>query len=133
MKPNQINAMNNIKFISVAEYISNLPAKSRRKLKEMRELIREAAPRAEELISYNMPAFKWHGMLVWYGAHTDHVGFYPTGSGVAKFKKELEKFVCSKGTIQFPLDRALPAGLITKIVKFRVHENEEKAKAKAKK
>jgi uncharacterized protein YdhG (YjbR/CyaY superfamily) len=70
-----------------------------------------------------MPAFKLNGMLVWFAAHTKHIGFYPGASGIAAFKKELSIYKNAKGSVQFPLYRPLPLGLVAKIVKFRVHEN----------
>ncbi len=79
-----------------------------------------------------MPAFKMNGMLVYFAAHSKHIGFYPVSSAIAAFKKELEIYQWSKGTIRFPLDKPLPTRLITKIVKFRVAENLQKAKAKKK-
>ncbi len=121
------------KFKTVDEYLSALPANTKAILKEVRKTIRQAAPQAEELISYNMPAFRLNGMLVYYAAWKDHVGFYPVSSAIKAFQKELSDYKTSKGAIQFPIDRPIPFGLITKIVKFRVKENLEKAKAKLKK
>ncbi len=121
------------KFKTVDEYLSALPANTKAILKEVRKTIRQAAPQAEELISYNMPAFRLNGMLVYYAAWKDHVGFYPVSSAIKAFQKELSDYKTSKGAIQFPIDRPIPFGLITKIVKFRVKENLEKAKARLKK
>ena len=120
------------KFKTVDEYLSALPANTKAILKEMRKTIKQAAPQAEELISYNMPAFRLNGMLVYYAAYKEHIGFYPVSSAIKAFQKELSDYKTSKGTIQFPIDRPLPFGLITKIVKFRVKENLEKAKSKMK-
>ena len=120
-------------FSTVEEYISGFPAKTKALLKEMRKLIKETAPGAEEVISYNMPAFKKNGMLVYYAGNKAHIGFYPTSSPIRVFKDELIGYKTSKGAIQFPLDKPLPIGLITKIVKFRIVENNEKALAKKKK
>jgi uncharacterized protein YdhG (YjbR/CyaY superfamily) len=89
----------------------------------LRTVIRQAAPGAEEVISYNMPAFKWNGMLVWYGAHTEHVGLYPKASAITAFKDELAGYKTSKGAIQFPIKRPIPTALVKKIVKFRLEEN----------
>ena len=105
------------------EYISSFPKETQVLLKKVRETIKKAAPEAEEVISYGMPAFKQNGMLVWYAAHTKHIGFYPRGSGIGKFKEELSNYKVSKGTIQFPFNKPIPLGLIAKIVKFRVKEN----------
>lgn len=119
------------KFKTVDEYLSAFPAGTKAMLKEMRKTIKAAAPDAEEVISYNMPAFKFHGMLVYYAGYKGHIGFYPVSSAIVAFKKELEGYEQSKGTIRFPLDKPLPLALITKIVKFRVKENIEKEKVKA--
>lgn len=116
------------KFTTVEEYFSTFPAHAKSLLKQMRATIREAAPKAEELISYNMPAFKLNGALVFYAAYKAHIGFYPTASGIQNFKKELSGYESSKGAIRFPLDQPLPVNLISKIVKFRVRENLLKAK-----
>jgi uncharacterized protein YdhG (YjbR/CyaY superfamily) len=121
------------KFKTVAEYFSAFPPKKRAFLKEMRKIIREAAPQAEEMISYNMPAFKLNGMLVYYAAWKEHIGFYAGVSAIRNLIKETSAYQGGKGTLQFPLSGPLPAGLITKIVKFRAKENLEKTKAKGKK
>ena len=119
-----------IKPISVDEYIKSFPKDIQRMLEELRTTIKDAAPLAEEVISYSMPAYKLHGMLVWFAAHTNHIGFYPRGSGIEEHKKELAGYKLSKGTIQFPIDKPLPFALITKIVKFRVKENRERDKSR---
>lgn len=122
------------KFKTVDEYFSALSPDKRKILKDLRQIIRHSAPDAEELISYNMPAYKYHGMLVYYAAHTEHIGFYPGNNVVNQvFKDELKEFKTSKGTVQFPINKSLPKNLIIKIVKFRVKENLEKEKAKRKK
>ncbi|MFM7430739.1 MAG: iron chaperone [Flammeovirgaceae bacterium] len=110
----------------IDEYILFHPESVRMQLETLRQTIRKAAPKAEEVISYQMPAFKFHGMLVYFAAYKTHIGFYPTGSGIAAFKKELAKYETSKGTVRFPIDKPLPLGLIGKMVKFRVKENFEK-------
>ena len=125
--------MDSRKFKTVDEYFSVLPAKTKTHMKDMRTAIKKAAPQAEELISYNMPAFKCQGMLVYYAAHTEHIGFYPVSSAIRAFEKDLVKYERSKGTIRFPLDKPIPIDLVRKIVKFRVNENAEKAIAKEKK
>jgi uncharacterized protein YdhG (YjbR/CyaY superfamily) len=116
------------KFRTVDEYLSTFPKQVRDILGGLRETIRQAAPQAEEVISYNMPAFKCNGMLVWYAAHTDHIGFYPRASAILAFKRELARYKTSKGAIQFPLQEVIPANLVKKIVKFRVKENEQSRK-----
>jgi uncharacterized protein YdhG (YjbR/CyaY superfamily) len=120
------------KFKTVDEYLSSLPANTKGILEEVRKAIKQAAPQAEELISYNMPAFTLHGRLVYYAAFKNHVGFYPVSSAIKAFQSELSDYKTSKGTIQFPIERPIPYGVITKIVKFRVRENLEKAKVKKK-
>ena len=92
-------------------------------LEQIRAVIKAAAPAATETISYSMPAFKLNGMLVWFAAHSNHIGFYPRASGIKAFAKELEGFKVSKGTVQFPMDKPLPVRLIIKMVKYRVKEN----------
>jgi uncharacterized protein YdhG (YjbR/CyaY superfamily) len=108
---------------NIDEYIANYPVHIQEKLEEIRTVIKKAVPDAEEKISYQMPAFARNGILVYFAAYSNHIGFYPTSSGVEMFKEELTGFKCSKGTIQFPIDKPLPSGLITKIVLFRSKEN----------
>lgn len=120
------------KFKTVDEYLSAFPQNVKDILAELRKTIKQAAPHAEELISYNMPALKLNGILVYYAAYNKHIGFYPTASGIEVFKKELSGYKFAKGSIQFPLDKPLPLELIIKIVKFRVAKNLEKTNAKAK-
>jgi len=115
------------------EYIAGFPIETQEKLKQLREIIRKAAPKAEEIISYGMPAYKYFGVLVYFAGYAKHIGFYPTGSGIENFQKELAAYKTSKGTVQFPLSKKLPVGLISQIVKFRVKQNEEKAVLKQKK
>ena len=116
------------KFKTVDEYISLQPKNIKPLLQQIRKTIKEAAPDAEELISYNMPGYKLKGMLVYFAAWKEHIGFYGASSNlVEKFKKELSGYEFSKGTIKFPFDQPLPLALITKIVKYRAKENLEKA------
>jgi len=124
--------MTKIKPDNIDGYIANFPDHIQIKLKELRSAIKEAVPEAEEKISYQMPTFNLRGNLVYFAAHTNHLDFYPTPSGIDAFKKELTGFKSSKGSIQFPLDKPLPINLITKIVKFRVKENLDRAKTKKK-
>ena len=114
------------------EYIVSYPKEVQKLLEQLRATIKKAAPQATEVISYSMPAFKLNGMLVWFAAYSKHIGFYPRISGIEAFKKELSVYKGAKGSVQFPLDKKLPLGLITKIVKFRVAENLEQAKKKRK-
>jgi uncharacterized protein YdhG (YjbR/CyaY superfamily) len=120
------------KFKTTDEYLSTLSKDKRDLMQTMRKTIQEAAPEAQEVISYNMPAFKLNKILVYYAARTNHIGLYPTASGIEMFKKELSDYEYSKGAVQFPFDKPLPLTLISKIVKFRAKENMEKAKAKKK-
>lgn len=122
-----------VKFKSVDEYFSALPEHMQRILEKLRTTIKQAAPAAKEVISYNMPAFKLNGVLVYYAAHKEHIGFYPTASPIVAFKKELDAYKCSKGAIQFPAGEPLPVDLIARIVKFRVSEDAEKAARRTKK
>jgi len=114
----------------IDEYIAAFPKDIQNILKEFRATISKVAPQAEEVISYGMPAFKLNGMLVWFAAHSNHIGFYPRASGVEAFKKELSIYKNAKGSVQFPLDKPLPVTLIKKMVKFRVTENSQRAKKK---
>ena len=112
-----------IKAKNFDEYISNFPVETQEKLKQLRMTIKKAAPDADEVISYGMPGFKLSGMLVWFAGYSGHIGFYPRPSGIEAFKKELSAYKGAKGSVQFPMNKPLPLGLITKIVKFRVKEN----------
>ncbi|OFY62171.1 MAG: hypothetical protein A2V64_00885 [Bacteroidetes bacterium RBG_13_43_22] len=115
---------------NIDQYISQFPGKIQTKLKQIRAIIKKTAPDAGEKISYQMPAFFLKGILVYFAAQKNHIGFYPTASGVAAFKEELEGYKTGKGSIQFPLEEPLPLNLIRDIVKFRVMESLEKAKNK---
>lgn len=115
---------------NVDEYIAMFPNDIQEILKKLRKTIKKAAPDAEEVISYRMPAYKYHGILVYFAAYKNHIGFYPTSSGIETFKKELSAFKGSKGTVQFPIDETLPLKLISKIVEFRVHKNLEGEKTR---
>lgn len=109
---------------TISQYIANQPKELQKGLKELRAIIKKAAPEAEEVISYGMPAYKLHGMLVWFAAAKKHYGFYPNGGGPIKaFAERLKDYETSAGTIRFPLDKPLPKKLISDIVKYRVKEN----------
>ncbi len=99
-----------------------------RLLRKMRETIQKAAPKATDTISYRMPAFRLDGILVWYAAHTRHIGFYPGASAIAAFKKALSGYTSAKGSVQFPFDEPLPLALVARIVKYRVNEHLAKHK-----
>lgn len=116
----------------VDSYIAGFPPKVQVMMRKLRSCIRKAAPGAEESISYIMPAYKLHGPLVYFGGYERHIGFYPTGSGIAPFQKEISAYKHSKGAVQFPLDEPLPLTLIEKMVKYRVKENVDKAEVKKK-
>ena len=122
-------------FATVDQYIAAQPEELQPKLRQLRQLIRNAAPTAEEGFGYGMPAYTLHGPLIYFANFKKHFGLYALPSAVDVFKDELARYKTSKGTIQLPHDAPLPVKLITAIVKFRVRENEEKAarKAKAKK
>ena len=116
---------------TIDEYIATFPNEVQQILGELRATIRKAAPDAEETINYQIPTFTLKGNLVHFAAYKKHIGFYPTPSGIEKFKEELAIFEGAKGSVKFPIDKPLPFGLISKIVRFRVKENLEKAAAKS--
>lgn len=118
---------------TIDEYIARFPEDIQIKLIKIRETVKTAAPEATEKISYQMPAFVLKGNLVYFAAFKNHIGFYPTSSGTAKFQNDLSSFDVSKGTIRFPLDKPIPYDLIRKIVVFRVKENLQRTEAKLKK
>ena len=114
-------------------YISQFPADVRAILEKVRATIRHAAPDAKEVISYQMPAFKQHGILVYFAAWKTHVGLYPPISGDKTLEKAIARYAGPKGNLQFPLNEPLPYDLIERIVKLRVKQNSAKAAAKRKK
>ncbi len=109
-------------FNTIDEYIATFPDVTQTLLEQMRIIIHKAAPVAKETISYNMPAFKTEKVLVYFAAYKNHIGFYPTGSGIKAFKNEIQKYKNSKGAVQFPLTEPLPVALITNMVKFKLKE-----------
>jgi len=113
-------------FKNIDEYLSTISKDVRIKLQQIRETIHKAAPKAEEVISYNIPAFKQNNVLVYFAAFKDHIGFFPTSKPIVVFKKEFSKCKTSKGTIQFPQNEPIPYSLIRKITKFRVKEDSKK-------
>ena len=117
-------------FKNIDDYIAIQTPEVQILLEQMRETIKNAAPEAEELISYNMPAFKYHGMLVYFAAYKNHIGFYATPTGHSEFKEELSIYKQGKGSVQFPLNQALSLELISRIVKFRMEENLKKVQLK---
>lgn len=116
---------------TIDEYVAGFPPDVQTILNRIRATIHQAAPQAEEAISYQMPTFKLHGNLVHFGAFKSHIGFYPTPTGIEQFQKELSVYQNAKGSVQFPLDRPMPYALIKRIVKFRVKEDLARAAAKA--
>lgn len=119
-------------YETIDEYILQFPQEVQEILKALRKVIREAAPDAEEKMSWQMPTFALHGNLVHFAAHKKHIGFYPAPSGIEAFKHELSEYKGAKGSVQFPLDKPMPYELISRIVKFRVEENNREAEAKKK-
>nr|WP_315145437.1 DUF1801 domain-containing protein [uncultured Flavobacterium sp.] len=110
-------------FKDIDEYIATQTPDVQILLVQMRQTIKKAAAEAEEVISYGMPAFKYHGMLVYFAAYKNHIGFYATPTGNMEFKEELSVYKQGKGSVQFPYTRPLPLELVSKIVKYRAQEN----------
>ena len=108
---------------SFGEYVRPLPAGVRKKMSELRKIVKEEAPGAREKISYGMPAYSLNGVLLYFAAYAHHIGFYPAPSGIRAFKSKLSKYKHSKGAVQFPLEARLPVTLIREMVRFRVREN----------
>ena len=117
-----------ISFINVNEYINSFPNEINIKLTKIRNLIHNIIPEATETIKYSMPTFEYNGNLVHFAGYKNHIGFYPSPSGIIAFKEEIKPFKNSKGAIQFPLNKDLPLELIEKIVRFRIEENKKKSK-----
>jgi uncharacterized protein YdhG (YjbR/CyaY superfamily) len=113
---------------NVDTYIRSFPPNIQEILERIRETIQKAAPGAEECISYQMPAYKLNGILVYFAAAKNHIGFYPTGSGIEAFKNEFSGYKWSKGAVQFPLDQPMPIELIDRMVRFRVAVNAQNRK-----
>src|SRR5687768_9861383 len=110
--------MKSTKPETVDAYISQFPKSTQQILLQVREVIREAAPEAEEMISYAMPAYKVYGRpLVYFAGYEKHIGFYATPTGHAAFEKQLAKYQQGKGSVQFPIGDAMPLDLIKKMVK----------------
>jgi uncharacterized protein YdhG (YjbR/CyaY superfamily) len=117
--------------VNTDAYIKQFPADTQSQLQKLRVAIQAAAPKAQELISYGMPAFNSNGMLAYFAGYKDHIGFYPTASPIIAFEKELSKYKWSKGAVQFPIDKPLPLTLIKKMVQFKLKENMDKSAATA--
>ena len=110
-------------FQTIDEYIGTVPEDVQHILNELRQTIKEAAPEAQETINYQMPTFTLNGNLVHFAAFENHIGFYPTPSGIEAFKQELSRYKGAKGSVQFPIAEPLPLPLIRRIVEYRVKEN----------
>ena len=124
--------MERIIAADIDEYIAHFPKDIQQMLEDIRAAIRKAAPEAEEAIKYAIPTFTLNGNLVHFAAFKNHIGFYPAPTGIAAFAKELSAYKGAKGSVQFPLDKPMPLTLISRIVKFRVKKNQERAKIKTK-
>jgi uncharacterized protein YdhG (YjbR/CyaY superfamily) len=112
----------------IDEYIEGFEGEQKKKLIEIRKLIRSLVPEAKEKISYGMPTFDLHGNLVHFAGFAHHIGFYPAPSGIENFESRIAKYKHAKGSVQFPLDEPLPVDLIRDIVEYRKQENEKKQK-----
>jgi len=113
-------------FKTTDEYIASFPQNIQATLHQVRQAIKDVAPKAQEVISYNMPAFKQKSILVWFAAFKNHIGFFPKVSAMEAFKEQLADYQTSKGTLRFPLDKPMPISLIKEITKFRVKEVQSK-------
>lgn len=118
---------------TIDEYIAGHPREVQQILKKVRATIRKAAPAAQETIKYSIPTFTLEGNLVHFAAFKNHIGFYPTPSGIAEFKRELSAYTGARGSVQFPLNQPMPYALIARMVKFRVKENLARAALRGRK
>jgi uncharacterized protein YdhG (YjbR/CyaY superfamily) len=117
---------------TIDEYIAGFPPKVRAILKQIRSTVRAAAPHAEEVISYQMPAFKQDGILIYFAGFKAHIGVYPPVAGDARLENALARYAGPKGNLRFPLDEPIPYDLIRRIVALRVRQNTAKAAARRK-
>jgi uncharacterized protein YdhG (YjbR/CyaY superfamily) len=115
---------------NVDEYLAGVPKEARATLEKLRKTIKAAAPMASEVISYQMPMYKHHGMVVGFAAFKDHCSIFPGAAVMDAYKEELKRYDTSKGTIRFPANKPLPAALVKKLVKARIKENEGRANRK---
>ena len=115
-------------YRTIDEYIATFPKDIQTILEKLRQAIRESAPNAKEAISYQMPAFKLNGNLVYFAAFKNHISFFPTSSAIEAFKEKLSPYELSKGTVRFPINEPIPFNLIKEMVKSRVRENLGKKK-----
>lgn len=123
-------SMKRIPAKNVDEYISAFPPAVRAKLTAIRKTVKTMAPKAEEVISYGIPGYMYHGMLFYFAAYAKHISVYPAPRNVEAFKKELAAYKGGKGTMQFPHEKPIPMGLVKRVIKFRITANEEKAALK---
>jgi len=115
---------------TVDDYIKGFPEKTQVVLQKIRRTIKSGAPGAEEIISYGIAGYKFHGMLIYFAAFKSHVSVYPAPRESDAFKKELASYKGGKGTVQFPLDKPVPLELVKRIIKYRVKQNLDKESAK---
>src|SRR6266850_7831365 len=127
------SAKKNVPAQTVDDYLAALPEEARATLEKLRKTIKAAAPKASEVISYQIPMYKQHGMLVGFAAFKDHCSFFPGANPIATHKDELKAYKTSKGTIRFPIGKPLPAALVKKLVRTRIAENEKRLSEKLKK
>jgi uncharacterized protein YdhG (YjbR/CyaY superfamily) len=124
-----VSAMHRVKAQTVDEYLAAVSDEKRATLNALRKAIRAAAPKAEECISYGIPAFRLNGrMLVWFGGGANHCSFYPGAHPIAACKTDLKAYTISKGTVRFDIGKPLPASLVKKLVKARIAEHERRSK-----
>lgn len=123
--------MNQTSAKNIDEYIAGFPRGVQERLQRLRSTIRKAAPDAEEAIKYQIPTYVWNGNLIHFAAYKNHIGLYPGSKAIENFRDELSRYKLAKGTVQFPLDKPLPVGLVTKIVKFNLKQRLDKTKKKA--
>jgi uncharacterized protein YdhG (YjbR/CyaY superfamily) len=133
IKPGSTSAKKSAPAQTVDDYLAALPEEARATLEKLRKVVKAAVPKATEVISYQIPMYKHHGMLVGFAAFKDHCSFFPGANPIATHKDELKAYETSKGTIRFPIGKPLPAALVKKLVKTRVAENEKRLREKLKK
>jgi uncharacterized protein YdhG (YjbR/CyaY superfamily) len=123
--------MENLPVKTIDEYLAYQPEKVMEVLENLRQIIRDTAPEAEEVISYGIPAYKYHGMLVYFAAYKKHCSLFAGNGALTKqMQEELKAYKTSKGTIQFTVEKPLPDELVREIVKIRIQQNEEKMRGK---
>ena len=133
IKPGTTAAKKSASPQTVDDYLAALPKEARATLEKLRRVVKAVAPKATEVISYQIPMYKQDGILVGFAAFKDHCSFFPGANPIATHKDELKAYETSKGTIRFPFDNPLPAALVKKLVKTRVAENEKRQREKLKK